>query len=375
MSTKRKQPPAEDVEINIMDDDDHNQLRGESGQGYAWEEEYKRSWDVLQEDEQGSLQGVVASLQQQMKRRRLHRDAATVQRGIIRHVYLGIDMSTAMVELDLKPSRLECSLNLAEQFINEYFDQNPLSQLGVILTRNGLAEKITELSGNPSEHIEAIRKKENRLPQGEPSLQNMLELARTSLHHVPSHGSREVLVLYGALTTCDPGNILDTISLLKQDTIRVSMIGLSAEVQICRTICKETNGTYGVVINESHYKDLLFENVPPPPLAVAKNNSNLIKMGFPVSKIFDSPVLCACITSPGHCFSCQQAFPSAPAAPGRRVSSAGGSKGTGGGAGGGGGGATEMGSSRYACPRCHQQYCLDCDIFIHDVLHNCPRCV
>ena len=131
-----------------------------------------------------------------------------MQRGIIRHVYLGIDMSSAMVELDLKPSRLECTLTLAEQFINEYFDQNPLSQLGVILTRRGVAEKITELSGmgfatdtklatakpdvhglmmcdtgNPTEHIEAIRKKDNRLPDGEPSLQNLLDLARTSLQY------------------------------------------------------------------------------------------------------------------------------------------------------------------------------------------------
>ncbi|KAJ3054431.1 hypothetical protein HK097_001836 [Rhizophlyctis rosea] len=293
MAARRPPVPAEDVEINIMDDDDGNQLRGASGQGYSWEEEYKRSWDVLQEDEQGSLQGAVASIQQQLKRRRLYRDSATVQRGIIRHVYLGIDMSSAMVELDLKPSRLECTLTLAEQFINEYFDQNPLSQLGVVLTRRGVAEKITELSGNPTEHIEAIRKKDNRLPDGEPSLQNLLDLARTSLHHVPSHGSREILVLYGSLTTCDPGNILDTISQLKEDTIRVSMIGLSAEVQICRTICKETNGSYGVVLNEPHYKDLLFENVPPPPLAVAKSNSNLIRMGFPGSKVFEHVALCA----------------------------------------------------------------------------------
>jgi transcription initiation factor TFIIH subunit 2 len=60
--------------------------------------------------------------------------------------------------------------------------------------------------------------------------------------HVPIHGSREVLILSGSLTTCDPGNIFDTIDRFKQEKIRCSVIGLAAEVQICRTIAKETNG-------------------------------------------------------------------------------------------------------------------------------------
>jgi len=35
----------------------------------AWEDEYKRSWDMLQEDEKGSLQGVVSSIQHTKRRR------------------------------------------------------------------------------------------------------------------------------------------------------------------------------------------------------------------------------------------------------------------------------------------------------------------
>lgn len=26
------------------------------------------------------------------------------------------------------------------------------------------------------------------------------------------------------------------------------------------------------------------------------------------------------------------------------------------------------------CPRCHNIFCVECDIFIHDSLHNCPGC-
>ena len=37
---------------------------------YVWEGEFQRSWDLVQEDEEGSLTGVVAGLVQSGKRRR-----------------------------------------------------------------------------------------------------------------------------------------------------------------------------------------------------------------------------------------------------------------------------------------------------------------
>jgi transcription initiation factor TFIIH subunit 2 len=38
--------------------------------GYTWEEQYKRSWDVIQEDAEGSLATAALKLQDQLKRRR-----------------------------------------------------------------------------------------------------------------------------------------------------------------------------------------------------------------------------------------------------------------------------------------------------------------
>ena len=31
-------------------------------------------------------------------------------------------------------------------------------------------------------------------------------------------------------------------------------------------------------------------------------------------------------------------------------------------------------SQRYACPDCDTHFCIDCDIFTHELLHNCPGC-
>lgn len=102
---------------------------------------------------------------------------------------------------------------LLEGFIEEFFDQNPISQMGLIMTRNKRADKVSELAGNPRKHLSIIRSQFSTPSQcgGEPSLQNALELALSSLKMLPSHASREVLVILGSLTTCDPGDINQTI--------------------------------------------------------------------------------------------------------------------------------------------------------------------
>lgn len=156
-----------------------------------------------------------------------------------------------MNEKDLRPSRVELTLTYAQQFVTEYFDQNPISQLGIIVTRDGIAEKLTELSGNPNDHTRALQARKNTETSGEPSLQNALHLARSSMVGVPSHGSKEILIIFGALTTCDPGNIYDTVEVLKKESIRVNIVGLAAEVQICRVLCQATKGiTLGGKLHE-----------------------------------------------------------------------------------------------------------------------------
>lgn len=54
-------------------------------------------------------------------------------------------------------SLINIHLQLLEDFIDEFFDQNPISQLGIIVTRNKRAEKLSELAGNPKKHIKVYR--------------------------------------------------------------------------------------------------------------------------------------------------------------------------------------------------------------------------
>ncbi|KAL5352681.1 hypothetical protein ACLOAV_002629 [Pseudogymnoascus australis] len=201
-----------------------------------------------------------------------------LQRGIIRHLILILDLSSAMTEKDLRPTRYLLTLRLTSTFITEFFEQNPISQLGILGMRDGLAKPISPSPAPPP-----------------PSLQNALEMARAALFHAPSHGTREVLLISGALLSSDPGDIHTTITSLASDHIRVSAIGLAAQVAVLSEICAKTRGDYSVALHEEHFRALFMGvTTPPPTRAREHNHSSLLMMGFPSRTADRAATLCAC---------------------------------------------------------------------------------
>jgi transcription initiation factor TFIIH subunit 2 len=113
-------------------------------------------------------------------------------------------------------------------------------------------------SGNPQEVLGYIKERHKLEPTGEPSLQNAIEMARASMRsgfeshkefmhsflhsHLPTHSSREIIVIFGSLTTCDPGNIHETLETCVKNKIRISVVALAAEMKICRELCDKTGG-------------------------------------------------------------------------------------------------------------------------------------
>ena len=357
-----------------------------------------------------------------------------------------------MNEKDLRPTRYHLTLSYTESFIREFFEQNPISQLGIIGMRDGVAARISDMSGNPTSHIAAVRECRTSAalePKGNPSLENALEMARAALFHAPSHGTREILLIFGALHTSDPGDIHATISTLVQDKIRATVIGLAAQVAICAELVSKTNdgeiSNYGVVLHEQHYRELFMAVTTPPVTheSANKTTSSLLMMGFPSRSVEDHPSLCACHTRPSRsgylctrcnakvcalpsecpvcsltlilsthlarsyhhlfplvnwvevswskahrstaCFACLKPFPSAPKtsrsvpsiqqtdsrtlSTDPRAPRSTGSK------------APQpiappstTSTSRFECPVCRRHFCIDCDLFAHEVVHNCPGC-
>lgn len=166
--------------------------------------------------------------------------------------------------MDFRPSRMAVVAKNVEAFIREFFDQNPLSQIALVIIKDGVAYSLTELGGSPESHVKALMAKLEC--SGDSSLQNALELVHEYLDQIPSYGNREVLILYSALTTCDPGDIMETIQKCKKSKMRCSVIGLSAEMFICKHLCQETGGLYSVALDEVSYinykvfKDKYFEH-------------------------------------------------------------------------------------------------------------------
>ena len=364
-----------------------------------------------------------------------------------------------MAEKDLRPTRYLLTLRYAQEFVTEFFEQNPISQLGIIGMRDGLAIRISDISGNPNEHVSKLQELRTEEPKGQPSLQNALEMARAALFHAPTHTTREVLLVFGSLLSSDPGDIHVTISALVQSKIMVSVIGLAAQVAICHTLVTRTNPsvspseTYNVALNEQNYRDLFIRATTPPTTARAKNaaeeasKSSLLMMGFPSRIVDEAPTLCACHSKPirggylcsrcqskvcslptqcpacgltlilsthlarsyhhlfplrnwkevswsrgqespqSSCFGCQTPFPVRPTPSGHRrqgysvaeqhskmslsttrgppkppqetpkITSSGVSE-----------------SGRYECENCESHFCIDCDLFSHEMVHNCPGC-
>ncbi|KAI8630921.1 Ssl1-like-domain-containing protein [Xylariaceae sp. FL1651] len=419
------------LETRSRSHNDRSKKGGRKGGKAAWED-IQRSWDAVVEGEDGTLAGTIEGLAEAEKRARLLKDTTPLQRGIIRHLVLVLDMSFAMLEKDLLPSRHELSMAYVSEFVREYFEQNPISQLAIVGMRDGIAVRISDMSGNPAEHLEKLQSWVKQEPQGNPSLQNALEMCRGALFHTPTHGTREVLIVYGALMSSDPGDIHDTLQSLIKDRIRVSIVGLAAQVAICEELCSKTNGGdtsgYNIALHEQHFRDLLLATTTPPVTRTREqSNASLLMMGFPSRTLAapESTNYCACHHRPTRegygctrcgarvcrlpaecpgcgltlilsthlarsyhhlfplrnwvevpwaearrsksCYSCLTPFPEVLGRSG----------------GGGGKGKDKLDrptvkglseSGRYACEVCGNHFCIDCDLFAHEVLHNCPGC-
>ncbi|XP_063384080.1 general transcription factor IIH subunit 2 [Cydia fagiglandana] len=376
---------------------------------YRWETGYEKTWEAIKEDEDGLVEGLVAEFAQKAARKAAAPRKGPVRLGMMRHLLVAVDCSEAMSCQDIKPTRFLCTLKLLERFIEEFFDQNPLSQLGLVLMKNKRAERLTEMSGNVRKHIKAVQGLSNIALTGEPSLQNTLEFASRVLKPLPGHASRELLVLFASLTTCDPGDITTTIQSLKTDGIRCSVIGLAAEVRICKKLCQDTGGEYGVILDDVHYRSLLLECTAPPARARSLD-AGLVKMGFPHAPPSEQdnsappPVTqCMChleegegVGTEGHlCPQCRSKYCSLPAQcrtcgltlasaphlarsyhhlfpvePYEEIPNE--------------GQAqycfgclrpfVELDKELHRCPRCREHYCWECASAVAATLHVCPAC-
>lgn len=277
----------DDPEFEFTAEEQQNSLK-------AYEKAYQkeRTWEDLTEDADGNLRSSAlendASRQRRFlaneKRRKIALSAAQsrVAKGMIRYCYVMIDLSDAIHVEDMRPNRSAVLLPLMIKFIREFFNQNPLSQLGLIACKDGKAERITELSGSPETHVKAIKKAfASDGIGGSFSLQNGLEQAMEGLRDVPPFGAREIIAIISSLSTCDPGNINESVRKVKKMKARTNVICVAAETRVFKKLTEETKGKFSVSLDQSHLMKLTLECAPPPALLVETAKPALVEMGFP----------------------------------------------------------------------------------------------
>ena len=200
--------------------------------------------------------------------------------GMMRNVVIILDMSKSMLENDFTPNRHQLSTVMLEKFTEEFFDRNPIAQLGLVATRNKFCEIIIDLCGNKRKILAEIKKVRSMNCEGEASLYNSFKQALKLFKNVPQHISKEVIVIFSSLSTIDPHNLLQMVDEMKKANVKCSIVGLSASLYVCQKICKETQGRYEVAMDETHFHSIMEDHLIPP-IALTNQASFLVKMGFP----------------------------------------------------------------------------------------------
>ncbi|UKK01208.2 hypothetical protein MACK_002021 [Theileria orientalis] len=277
-----------------------NENDDEAYQQYAWEQDFDKSWEQLV-DKDGELQFIKPQSRiysEPEGENELPSESLDVisKRGIIRNVVILFDMSETMLEKDFKPDRLYCSFGALKEFVKDLFSKGPITQLGMVVMRNKVANLICQLGTNPEEQLELLGNSLKEGAEGPSSLQNGLEMCLNMLYELPSYSTREVLVIFGSNRTLDAGNILVTLEKLKQNNLTINSISLSPELYILKNICLETGGNYSVARDANHLKHLLNNYTSPPPWKKWMEPV-LLKVAFPPLKKTATVSLCVCHSS------------------------------------------------------------------------------
>lgn len=389
---------------------------------FQWEREFERPWQALKEGADGRL--VDASGAGARARGGVgvfsaaNRDsAAPLQRGLLRHVILVIDLSAAPTAVDMAPSRAGAVVGAASVFVSAFFDSNPISSLGLFTARDGVATKVCDLTGN-SKTVRAALKEAagtvtSPLPcSGSFSFEYVLRATTGVLSLHPNIATREVIILHSALASVDPGDVFAALADAVTARVRVSVLSLAGEVFLAARVAADSGGAYNVPENVDGLRSMLLAHCAPPARraadALEAEKAGPTPVGFPM-RHHEAEALCACHhklrsatyecprcsaracdvpsqcavcglrllsalalarsyhlifpvvtffaskTVGGSCAACQEPFALNADADRADASSA-------------------SASDARECPTCGLRVCIACDDTIHHDLHVCPGC-
>uniref|UniRef100_A0A1I7S5R7 VWFA domain-containing protein n=1 Tax=Bursaphelenchus xylophilus TaxID=6326 RepID=A0A1I7S5R7_BURXY len=315
--------------------------------------------------------------------------------GVMRYVSIIIDYSGAMLATQpLYPSLVSVTVQLLKDFVQKFFQFNPIAQIGIILCTDRRPNRLVAFTSDTRTLVDTLSGLDYASCTGEFSLQSSLQMAANDLSVQPGYASREIVVISGSLSTIDPGNIFTTFEDLKRQSIRASVIGLCAELFVFRKLTTITHGRCDTVLDQPHFQKILNDYIKPVVLPKG-SESNLIRVCFPIRDAVFEPPVCVChrddfsqLEQAYICAQCGAHFCSTPVEcgicgvllitspqlartfqhllqldefneidePGQCYA------------------CHVNAEKRTVCPKCGQKFCKDCDELIHRSLQICPSC-
>jgi transcription initiation factor TFIIH subunit 2 len=266
----------------------------ERRQTFAWEGEYDRPWESLEESSAGRLTLRAEDdhdFAGRNRRRRQHdlidglASVGAIKRRMLRAVLLIVDASKASSVSDFKPTRLVAATEGLIHFVKAFFDENPLSSLGVLCTRRGKVERLCEFSKS-SKTVEnaLLALQTNGAAEGSATLQNVLDWAASMFRFIPDYVEREVIIVASAMSVVDPGDVYLTMKTLREKpAVRCSTIHLCGLVEVYKRLADHTLGTFSVAMNAKHLQELLADHITPPVSSIKE--CYMVQMGFPSQRL------------------------------------------------------------------------------------------
>lgn len=275
---------------------------------YQWERQYERSWDTVGVDASGRLT-THDEAQARSDRTRKQESRVTVftpaKRGLLRHLVIALDCSDGMSTMkDLPPSRLAVATETLQDFVDAFFAKNPVASVALVAASHGTARTLARLTNGPRsvrralEAVDAADDGDGNATAsssssaalafavgGDFSLVATIEASIGCLESVPSYGKKEVLLVYGAISTKDTTDISAAIDTAKRRGTRVSAIGLSGELYVCKRVTVDTGGSFHVALHRGHLGELFAAHLEPPGLDESDGSATDEEPAMPMEEV------------------------------------------------------------------------------------------
>ena len=241
----------------MLDEGGSGGLNDADGEEHGWVKELKKSWLLIDEFGDKLINSDVKSSGDKYPRPYLSTDSAASsiiasKKGLIRFINIVIDMTQNMHKTDYKHDRVDYIITeLTTNFIPRFFELNPLSCVSLIALRDGKASFITRMGGQPKSQCTRLLQFADRVsPAGKASLSHALDLVLNSGRDIPGYATREVLVVWGSISSQDPLDkvlIPTMLKKLQESNVKVSVVSLEPEVNAIRQLAEGSGDRKSVV--------------------------------------------------------------------------------------------------------------------------------